>query len=250
MNYEELAQATLQVLTDNDCGSGFHFHSKETIVTNYHVIKSFIKGKSNQLFARTENGSQVDLKVVDYSSEDKYDYAILESKGEFDEDRTVLQPKTDYERRRGKTICFAGFPHGVEDLLVQTGIISGPYFDRKLDQKVGYYLDASVNGGNSGGPIVDLEDMKVVGIVTKNRFLTPYNLDDLLSKAEGLEEHYENMGGSAGVNISGIDFGEFATLMAKLTQVLETMIDANANSGIGIGYYIGFIEDSFNKSYI
>jgi len=40
----------------------------------------------------------------------------------------------------------------------------------------------------------------------------------------------------------GIDFGAFATMMANGLQALSQVIEANANSGIGIGFKIDFVD--------
>lgn len=175
-----------------------------------------------------------------YSPENEFDYAILRMKEKINEERVVLEPKCFYPTR-GIKVCFSGFPHGTNDLLVQTAFISG------LFGKVGFYIDGSVNEGNSGGPIVDMSDMKVIGIVTKRRFLTHINLNQVIGDLEFIYRHFQQMDGIAGVRISGVDFGQFAQLMSKAFHVLRIILEANANTGIGIGYRIEFVTQKLKE---
>ena len=138
-------------------------------------------------------------------------------------------------------VCFGGFPHGIDDLLVQAASVSGPF------DNLGFYIDSSVNGGNSGGPIVDMEDMKVVGIVTQRRFLTPINMDTINDTLNTVHQHFQRMGGRAGVAIAGVDFGAFVQLMSRSFDCFRQILEANANTGIGIGYRIEFINQKFRQ---
>ena len=125
---------------------------------------------------------------------------------------------------------FSGFPHGINDLLVQTAYVSGPF------DEVGFYIDGSVNGGNPRGPIIDMSDMKVIGIATQRRFLTPIDLNQVSRNLEVIYGHFQQMGGKAGVILSGVDFGQFAKLMSKTFDIFRIILEANTNTGIGIGY--------------
>ncbi|MEK9179280.1 MAG: trypsin-like peptidase domain-containing protein, partial [Patescibacteria group bacterium] len=66
-------------------------------------------------------------------------------------------------------IIFSGFPLSVEHLTTHTGIISAKYLRKgsfgNIDQKV-FQIDGSINKGNSGGPLISLNDLKVIGIIS------------------------------------------------------------------------------------
>jgi hypothetical protein len=239
MLFENVAKATLKIECGEERGSGFHFVNENTVATNYHVIKSCITN-SQKVFAKTESGNQTELELLAYSPQEEYDYAILKTKENLGESRAVLEPKLAVPPR-GIQVCFAGFPHGIDDLLVQAAHVSGPFGN------LGFYIDGSVNGGNSGGPIVDMKDMKVVGIVTQRRFLTPINLDAISNTLNTVHSHFQRMGGRAGVVISGVDFGQFAQLMSHSFGCFRKILEANANTGIGIGYRIEFISQKFGQ---
>jgi S1-C subfamily serine protease len=136
---------------------------------------------------------------------------------------------------RGTEVLFAGFPHGIPHLLVQRAAVAGILND------VAFYIDGSVNGGNSGGPILDTADGSVIGIVTQRRFLGAQDLQALGVAAKQIQAHCQAMAGRGGVQIMGIDFGGFSNLMAQGMQLIQEVLEANANTGIGIGFSIEFV---------
>ncbi len=239
MSFEDVGKATLKIECGNSQGSGFHFIKQNIVVTNFHVIKPYIE-EGERILAKTELGNQTQLELLAYSPEKGYDYAILRTIKDLEEDRVALKPKPIIPSR-GMKVCFSGFPHGIDDLLVQLGHVSGPF------DKVGFYIDGSVNGGNSGGPIVDISDMKVIGIVTQRRFLTPIDLDEVNRTLKEIHEHFQRMGGRASVIISGVDFGQFAQLMSRAFSIFRIILEANANTGIGIGYRIEFVTQKIKE---
>jgi S1-C subfamily serine protease len=81
--------------------------------------------------------------------------------------------------------------------------------------KVAFYIDGSVNGGNSGGPIVDFSDGKIIGIVTQRRFLGGQDLNQLQKAAKQLRDHCQQIAGRGSVQIMGIGFGGFSSLKAE-----------------------------------
>jgi len=239
MSFEDVGKATLKIECGNSRGSGFQFIKQNIVVTNFHVIKPHME-QNARILAKTELGNQTTLELLAYSPEKELDYAILKMEGELEEERVALKPNL-ITPNRGMRVCFSGFPHGIDDLLVQVAHVSGPF------DKLGFYIDGSVNGGNSGGPIVDISDMRIIGIVTQRRFLTPIDLDRVNRNLEEIYGHFQRMGGMAGVVISGVDFGQFAQLMSSAFSVFRVILEANANTGIGIGYKIEFVTQRLKK---
>ena len=172
------------------------------------------------------------------SPTDQHDFAVFQVNGSVPEGRHVLQPRVPGRFERGTKIVFAGFPHGIPHLLVQSAIISGQLNDSA------FYIDGSVNDGNSGGPIVDYSDGAVIGIVTQRRFLGARDLRQLAETANQLRRHCEQIAqGGGSVQIMGIDFGRFSHLMAKAMLLIGETLEANANTGIGIGFSIIFVAN-------
>jgi S1-C subfamily serine protease len=231
---EAAANATLRIECGSSAGSGFHFLRPNIVVTNYHVIAS-ASSRVRKIRAITEKGEALSLKVVDFSPVDEHDYAILEADGDLPAKRAALLPNTTTSLERGVPLVFSGFPHGIPHLLVQSAAIAGV-----VEEGV-FYLDGSVNGGNSGGPIVCRSDGKVVGIVTQRRFPGGQEMAELANRADQLRSYCQAMTQRASVVIAGVDFGSFAQMMAEAMLLIRRVLDANANTGIGIGYSIEFV---------
>lgn len=230
--FRNAANATVRIENGTSRGSGFHFLQPDIIVTNRHVIID----PAAAIAAVTDDGTRLPLQLLAESPPAHHDYAILRSQVPPPAGRNVLQPRVVRPFQRGIEILFAGFPHGIPHLLVQRAVVSGLISDDV------FYLDGSVNGGNSGGPIVDPTDGAVIGIVTQRRFLGAQDLAQLRTAAEQLRTHCQAMAGRGGVQIMGIDFGAFSQLMAEAMLLIREVLEANANTGIGIGFSIAFAD--------
>jgi len=144
--FDSIGKATVQIICGNCSGSGFHFVREDLIITNHHVIENHVN--SNQsVYALTDSGEKIDIKLIEYSDKDTYDFAVFEVTSDIPSDRYVLHPNSNHNLSVGTEIIFSGFPHGISDLLAHQAIISGYPNDK------GFYIDGSVNGGNSGGQL-------------------------------------------------------------------------------------------------
>lgn len=242
--HQELANATFRIQCGDSTGSGFSFRNNRIVVTNCHVIRPAV-GKiyvAPPIVAITEGGMAIPAKLLGISPEDKYDFAILELQTDLPAGRHVLQPCAK-RPARGSKVIFAGFPHGLHDLLVHEAIVSGP------SQNFGFYLDGSVNGGNSGGPIISAESGEIVGIVTARRFPGNQDLQAMSNEVMTLEKQVQLMRDGGGrIAIGGIDFGGLMQLMNGSLRVISEIIELNANSGIGIGYHIEYLNNAYDHA--
>ena len=238
--FERLSNATLKINCGNSCGSGFHFINEELVITNHHVIENHLTNGDN-VQAITEAGIVLNLSLVTYSDKNKFDFALLKIIGNIPNDRIILRPKVTDHIIRGTEICFSGYPHGIDDLLVHKAVVSGPF------NEIGFYIDGSVNRGNSGGPIIDIIDGSVIGIITNYRFLKDSELNILSNKAVQLQKQCKAIAGQITVKFGGINFGEFAKLMSESLVLSNSAIQLNANTGIGIGYNINYVVEECKK---
>jgi len=143
-------------------GSAFFVDSSGLLITNYHVIASEVdptyKGYS-RMYIRMGDASSpriraravgwdkaMDLALIRADYKPEYVFSVV--------DRTIPKP--------GDTIYAIGSPLGLEKTVTQ-GIVSalGRRFLPLGDE---FQIDAAVNGGNSGGPVVDREG-RLAGIV-------------------------------------------------------------------------------------
>jgi hypothetical protein len=133
-------------------GSGFFINNKGYFITNNHVVKGC---KQSKITFKEES---VDAEVV--ATDQTLDLALLKAK---------VKPKnylslSDDPPEKLQKIYVAGYPFGKglsDDLKLTQGIISSVkgYGDNSNQIQI----DAAINSGNSGGPIVD-EDGDLVGV--------------------------------------------------------------------------------------
>jgi S1-C subfamily serine protease len=245
MSYDEIARATVQVHGEQ-AGSGFHFLRSDVIVTNHHVVGNRVQDPS--LYATAEGGHRFSLQYVRHSPQDEHDFAIYRIDQVVPPDRVALQPPSDTSApERGRDVLFAGYPHGISALLVQQAVVAGP-------TPKGFYLDGSVNEGNSGGPVVDRATGEVLGIVTQRRFPGEQALQqtvDLANQIIGQLSGVTSQGQQpqpGTVQIMGVDFGQlvqsinqYQVISAQASRVLAELLRANANSGLGVGFNIEYV---------
>jgi serine protease Do len=136
-------------------GSGFIVSGDGYIVTNFHVVR-----EAAAIVIRLSDQSEFKARLV--GSDPKTDIALLK----VDATGLTMLPFGDSDRLQvGEPVMAIGNPFGL-DQTVTTGIVSakerfigsGPYDDF-------IQTDASVNPGNSGGPLVDTRGA-LVGINT------------------------------------------------------------------------------------
>lgn len=184
----------------------------------------------------TEDAQRISTELIGHTPENQFDFAVLSAKAPVPGGRHVLKPDSSHSMARGTKVVFSGFPHGIHDLLTHEAVISGPAAPHA------FYIDGSVNGGNSGGPIIDSASGEVIGIVTQRRFLGGAQLGDLRHQIHQLLQHCEGITNRGSVQIMGIDFGGFAQMMGQGFSIMDQIIQANANSGIGIGFGIEQVQ--------
>ena len=238
--HQRLADATFRVECGTSSGSGFSFRHPSIAATNCHVIAPHFSAGS-PIHLVTETGSRISAQLVGYSPENQYDFALLILQGALPQGRQVLQPKANPAAPRGLSTLFAGFPHGIHDLLVHEAVVSGPAAPHA------FYIDGSVNGGNSGGPIIEKATGELIGLVTQRRFLGVVQLGQLRQKVQQLAQHCQGVASQGSVEIMGVNFGAFAQMMAQNFLVVDQLLQANANSGIGIGFSIGHMNAEYTR---
>ncbi len=146
-------------------GSGFIVSSDGYIVTNYHVIESYIMhgpSRGYSLSVILYDGSSYDADITGF--DDSNDLAVL--KIEASELSPVTIGKMS-EMSVGSTVYAVGNPLGELDYTMTDGIISA--LDRVISTEVStsinvFQFNAAVNSGNSGGPVYNSRG-EVIGVV-------------------------------------------------------------------------------------
>ena len=135
-------------------GSAFFVTQRGHIITNYHVVKNC----SNNPKIKYKN-KDIDTKVI--AKDQLLDLALLKA----DLTNTKYVSLSKKQPRKLQRIIASGYPFGKyisDDLKFTSGIVSslkGPNDDSTLVQ-----VDAALNPGNSGGPIVDEESGQLVAV--------------------------------------------------------------------------------------
>lgn len=153
---KELQQKVFTVVTSNGFGSGFLYKKGGYVITNAHVVQGEVDVK-----VRNSNGQESAAKVIGIS--DKYDIALLYVKDYANADPLALESK---ESSVGLEVIALGTPRGYEN-SASIGYITGIGRDKEhknfIYKKI-YQVDAQVDQGSSGGPLVDSKTGRVVGI--------------------------------------------------------------------------------------
>jgi S1-C subfamily serine protease len=174
-----VADSVVTVETESDkegsIGSGVVVDGRGYIVTNNHVI-SEAANNSSQFKMRVvfNDGKEVPANLV--GRDPKTDLAVL--KVDNVDNLTVAQMGDSDKLRVGDEVIAAGAPLGLRSTVTQ-GIISalhrpvplsgeGSDTDTVID---GVQTDASINHGNSGGPLIDMNG-NVIGINTAGKSMT------------------------------------------------------------------------------
>jgi S1-C subfamily serine protease len=168
---------TVEALSDQEGsqGSGVIIDGRGYIVTNNHVISQAAQNPSQYKTTVTFNdGKQVPANLV--GRDPKTDLAVL--KVDNVDNLTVARLGDSDKVHVGDEVIAAGAPLGLRSTVTQ-GIISalhrpvplsgdGSDTDTVID---GVQTDASINHGNSGGPLIDM-DSQVIGINTAGKSLS------------------------------------------------------------------------------
>lgn len=146
---EEVYNSVVVVYTNSGVGSGFVIRDN-TIITNAHVVDNY-KHVTVNLYDDTELVGE----VTNIDSEKDLALITVNSK---------LNPiaVNKEEVKIGQEVYTIGAPKDIPYTMTK-GIVSA--LDRKIGKNSYIQLDASVNSGNSGGPLID-ENGKAIGIIT------------------------------------------------------------------------------------
>jgi len=148
---ETVFQSVVVVYSGNSVGSGFAI-GKDCVITNAHVIKH-----PGNILLRVYKGGTYGAEVL--AKDDRLDIAVLRIKG-----KTLprLQISDYMDLSIGDDLYAVGAPKDMPYTLTK-GILSAK--ERKIDGFSYIQSDASLNPGNSGGPLLN-EKGEVIGVNT------------------------------------------------------------------------------------
>lgn len=141
-------------------GSGFFIRNDGYILTNHHVIKG-----AKKITVVTNDNQIFDSKII--GIDEPSDLAVLkiESNKKEDKNQTLFKAVVFGDAndvRIGDKVLTFGNPYGL-GVSVSSGIISAKSRNIGLGEQEYLQTDASINKGNSGGPMFNL-DGEVIGV--------------------------------------------------------------------------------------
>ena len=142
----------VRILTDTGSGTGFIISNNGLVITNRHVVEG-----NRYVVVRLSTGEQYEGMVTQLHAVLDMAYVEIQSEQSF----PSLEMGDSSQVSVGQTVIAVGYPLADDlglDPTISKGIISAMRDD---------YLqtDASLNPGNSGGPLLT-EDGKVVGLIS------------------------------------------------------------------------------------
>ena len=233
-----IVQITFSNKQNERIGGGTGFLSRGSLLTNHHVFLGHLGAVSVQL--RREGLNPTILAPADFaarlrsgSEEDSFDYAIMEVQELVDgtEHQFLLEPPGG--RRIGDAIGILGYPLEHANLTFHQGIISS-FYASKITKII--QLDASINAGNSGGPLIDTETGAAFGMVSRRAT----GLTTLFGQLrQAIRENIQFAERSqAGVTMTLGGFDPVEGFMAGQNQILATLDEIERQANVGIGYAI------------
>lgn len=222
---------------------GTGFKCQNYIITNNHVYNPINSDEITIQFKKT-NGKQISLEKK-YNSEefisllkdgmpkDSWDFAILED-SHFTEIPNLKLTDEKKEIDVGQKCIFLGFPFSSNYLTIHEAIVSAKYTNSSNNVKY-IQLDASVNGGNSGGPLIEIETQEVIGIITLKKTGFSDRFRELNDSFKSNIEVLEKSNGAT-IEMSGIDIMKTFTAIQNQFAVLGKEIERSSNVGIGFAF--------------
>jgi S1-C subfamily serine protease len=219
---KEAVESVVRIIATetNTAGTGF-MHKSGKIITAAHVVSN---NTANKIIILFSNGRQIPAK--DVIKDDRRDLAIITPATFVKVDSLKLSIKESIPV--GLQVSTWGFPSGYSGLspLLTVGYVSGlDYIESPVGTKEPrFVVNAAFNSGNSGGPVLDLENGSVIGVVSSKLAPVPdyiiKALEVLKSNRSGLNYTGTKPDGSK-ITISESQLvGDVLTYLRSQTQLV------------------------------
>lgn len=150
---DKIGDAVVTVVAGNRAGAGLIVNSDGYVLTNKHVVD---KAQEADIILR--NDEKIGAKVVKCATE--RDLCLLKVERQH---LPTVQFASSKGLRQGEDVAAIGAPLGLPNTVTK-GVVSAT--DREISGQKFLQIDAALNKGNSGGPVIN-EKGQVIGIATK-----------------------------------------------------------------------------------
>lgn len=225
--------------------SGSGFLCRERLISNNHV---FFDPNNNPLEGtmvgiRLGNMAVIedDLIKMSYenfmeklessSSSENYDYSIFKI-NEIDYNKCFQFELGDHDdTEEGEQVLIMGYPFGLNNLTSHLGYASSIFNKGGINI---IQLDASVNNGNSGGPLINIKTHKVVGIITRKQTGLAEQFDELIKSFDANIDLLLRLKGS--LRWGGLDIMDIFSASQRQMKSIAWNIKRSSNVGIGFAF--------------
>jgi len=229
-------------------GSGFIINGY--LVTNHHV---YLVPPSDRIIIEFsgEETVRIELSKAEFnqafkegSSENNWDYAI------FDLPQLKKIPSLkfcdpDREISIGMQVALLGYAFGSCNLSIHPGVVSSRFKKNEVEY---IQVDASINRGNSGGPLLDPETGDVVGIVTRSATGLTEMFDDVIKSFDGNIDALEAVGKSGtSITFGNVNPLEALSMSQKQMKEISMAIKRSANVGFGFAFTLDEVRKSIGS---
>ena len=219
--------------------SGSGFMCRNLFVTCAHVVDAARTLPLRVIFRNAigEQTKEWDIpdginasQIRGHSAENSYDYTIIQPPAGI-----IMGSSLEFaenEPRVGTEVCGLGYPFEQEDLTITRGIVSAVTTSgvaRMLK------LDMSINPSNSGGPLVEMETGKVIGMIARKSTGLTQAFDEL---TDSFDQNLAALLGRGGVILGGIDPFEFFRMTQHQMKEVSRQMHRSAQVGIGWAIYV------------
>ena len=240
---------------DERIASGTGFKVGNKLITNNHVIQvpqathvllRFVNedGHTDSAY-KSMSPTELGARLLDGMSENSWDYAIFD----FDIPQFItipsLQLSSKDEFRIGQPIALFGFQFEQPNLSIHSGILSSRFISGEEGVKY-LQLNASVNMGNSGGPLIDPGTGEVIGVITRKATGLTKQFEALQKSFEENIKVLKQASRSGRVSMFGIDPIDFFKVNQTQLAKISEEIKRSANVGVGYAYELEKIRESLN----
>jgi S1-C subfamily serine protease len=219
------------------------------IVTNSHVIRAGNPDifefcfQDNDEFCRIRlSASDVEDLIRYESPADEWDVAFLGLDEPELEGRHRFQLEPNFPKI-GQQIGFIGYPFKMRNQTAHIGHVSSLFKDNEVSI---IQIDGSINGGNSGGPLIELDTGKVLGIVTRAH--TGFVTEQFDALIHALNPNVQVLSSQQNlISIGGINpIQALASSQAAMLEIAKSLRQS-ANVGIGFAFSAEHLNEKISK---
>jgi len=237
---EHVRSGVAQIMIERDrgfIGAGTAFLTEGGLITNSHCLP---ERNDDVVAIRFDDHLPTDppirlrlgnLVIRARSPDVEHDYAYIECDEPELQDRYAFDFGDSVDVAVCEEVMFLGFPFGGTHLTTHLGHVSSIH---KSGEATVIQIDGSVNGGNSGGPLLSLKTGKVIGVVSRaHKGFAIEQFDRLL---DAIRHNRDALLAARGAMIRIGRVDPVQALGKSFAAMEQISLDLRRSANVGIGY--------------